>query len=303
MATKKGGPVKKSKSKKKKRKVYESKKTMFRELFEILMYGLSLLIFCKGYAWQNFQIPTPSMENTLLIGDHITANTFIYRGKSELDKKILPHRDPKRGDVVVFKWPGDERQDWIKRCVGLPGDQFEIISDLIYIDGEPLNEPYPFYKTYSVQGQSDRDPEIAYRPIGYYEMKPGIDNAVYLANQTINMRAIRATTERTLSRYREKDPEVFAKIQQRLRSGDPDRIPEGFYFLMGDNRNRSSDSRDWGMVPREFIEGRAYWVWWSYGEDEGSHEKRGFDLIWSYLRVPITFWYRTHWKETFSLIK
>ena len=118
----------------------------FRELAEVALYGLLLLMFFRVYVFQNFKIPTSSMENTLLIGDHITANTFIFNNSTVLEKKLLPHRDVQRGDVVVFKWPGDERQDWIKRCIGVPGDEFSINLHVPSINGKPLHETYPFFK-------------------------------------------------------------------------------------------------------------------------------------------------------------
>jgi signal peptidase I len=89
----------------------------------------------------------------------------------------------------------------------------------------------------------------------------------------------------------------------RLDSTNSERIPEGFYFVMGDNRNRSFDGRAWGLVPRELLQGRAYWVWWSYGEDEGTHLRTGFDFILTYLRYPVTIWSRTHWRESFRRIR
>lgn len=290
-------------TKKNKREIYEPKRSNIREIFEILMYGLALLIFCKGFIWQNFQIPTPSMENSLLIGDHITANTFVFKGGPSWEKAIFPFREVQRGDVVVFKWPGDARQDWIKRCVGLPGDRFELISDRVYIDGDPLKEVYPYYKTLPPENRSDRDPDNKNRPMGYDTMKPGIETAQFLRHESVSMETIRRNTLRNLTLYKDIDPNAYRRVVDRLNSGDKDTIPEGFYFMMGDNRNRSMDSRSWGLVPREFVQGRAYWIWWSYGEEENSHKRKGLDLIWSYVRVPFRFFTHTRWDQTFKLIK
>ena len=297
--------IKKNKSSKSKHETptaAQPKKDFFREIFEIAMYGLCLLLFFKSFSWQNFQIPTSSMENTLLIGDHITANTFMFKNAGPIERTLFPFRDVKRGDVIVFKWPGNVKQDWIKRCIGLPGDRFELKMDRVFINDEPLEEPYPFYKV-SRKYESDRDPEIGYRPRGYYSLKPGLEHAEERTNVSLDMRRIRAKTKEKLALYRKLDPEIYRNLIERLENGPMDTIPEGFYFMMGDNRNRSMDSRSWGLVPKELIQGRAYFCWWSYGEDESSHELTGFPLIWSYLRVPFTFWSRTHWQETFSRIK
>ena len=278
-------------------------RNIFREIVEILMYGLSLLIFCKGFVWQNFQIPTPSMENTLLIGDHITANTMIFRNASAIEKKLFPFRDIKRGDIVVFKFPGGVRDDYIKRCIGVPGDRLEIISDRVYVNpDEPLQEQYTYYKKPMYSG-TDRDPDNRYFPLGYHETEPGLEHAEYPPNQNFKVSTIRSKTLRSLARHKKYDPETYHRLVERLKSTEPGIIPEGFYFMMGDNRNRSYDSRSWGLVPKEYVQGKAFFRWWSYGEDEDSHKLKGWDLIWSYLRVPFTFWTRTHWEESFTFIK
>lgn len=280
----------------------------FREIAEIIFYGLTILIFLKGYVWQNFQIPTKSMENTLLIGDHITANTFIFKKSSKFERAILPFRDIRRGDVLVFKFPGEDRQDWIKRCIGIPGDKFEMHAQRLYINNEPVPQPFAYYKDNRLK--HDRDPDNRNFPLNFDTQLPGIENAEpgMVESQSHTVPELIARTRQTLSsrpftNYRERDPEGFKKILERLESAPEGVIPPGFYVMMGDNRNFSMDSRAWGMVPKELVEGRAYWIWWSYGEDEGSHEKQGLDLILSYLRVVWRFATHTHFSRTFDLIR
>lgn len=280
----------------------------FREIAEIAFYGLTILIFMKGFVWQNFQIPTKSMENTLLIGDHITANTFMFKNASAFEKAIFPFRDIRRGDVVVFKYPGEDRQDWIKRCMGLPGDRFEIKADQLYINGERIDQPFAYFKKPYME--NDRDPDNKNYPLNFETDVPGIANANpdYFGSTFVDVEDLKAKTRRTLTfrpftNYKKRDKELFNKILQRLDAAPAGVIPEGFYMMMGDNRSYSQDSRAWGMVPIELIEGRAFWIWWSYGEDENSHTKEGGDFIMSYVRVIWRFFTYTHFDRTFDLIR
>jgi signal peptidase I len=174
----------------------------------------------------------------------------------------------------------------------------------VIINGQPLEEEYPFYKTMG----STRDPDNDNFPLHYDTDKPGLANGRYVDERSWDLNYIKRRTAGYLnSVYKNLDRETYNRVMDRLLTPSEDgveRIPEGFYLMLGDNRNNSQDSRYWGLVPRELIEGRAYFVWWSYGEDEGSHKLEGFDLVWSYIRIPIyTFWTRTHWEETFTLIK
>jgi len=291
------------------------KKGFFRDWFEVVMYGLALLMFLKGFVFQNFQIPTKSMENSLLIGDHLMANKFMF-GHTQWDweEKILPHREIQRGDVVVFKYPRDVRQDYIKRCIGLPGEQFQIIKDQVYIDGEPIDESYTYYKQRT--DGPDRDPENRFRPLYYDELNPGLGQGYHYPRNNnfvrvdANTRTVLGETLRSFQDFQTsphpKERAFYDQLKQfvvEYETGGKATIPEDFYIMMGDNRNLSADSRFWGLVPRAYVEGRAYFVWWSYGEDENSHMLRGWDLIMSYARVPLTFWTRTHWKESWRRIK
>lgn len=290
-----------------KKKEDENPKGVVRELLEVAFFGLTILIFFVTYVWQNFQIPTSSMENSLLIGDHITGNTYIFKAKNEWEKKLFPFRDIKRGDVVIFSSILNPKQSWIKRCVGVPGDRVEVVDGKFYLEGELMDEPYAFYR--DVQRGEERGMETNFYPADYFTLKPGLSNAEVMPSyRGFGDRHLTVSDLRERAMYHLRDmekwnPEAFKRISDRMYSGPPDRIPEGFYFLMGDNRNNSQDSRFWGLMPHELIHGRAYFVWWAYGEDKGTHELQGKDFIMSYLRVVWRFWYRTHWNETFRLIK
>ena len=285
---------------------YEYHKSGFREVVEVLLYGLALLMFFRVFVFQNFQIPTSSMENNLLIGDHITANMFVFKNSGTLDRALLPFRDVKRGDVIVFKYPGNEREDWIKRCIGVPGDSFQIIQDEVFINNKSLEETYQFYKPH--RGRDDRDKENSYYPLGFETDKPGlINNPNTRPGQVVTLSSVLERTKNTLQeRYvgqRDMSKEDYERVMSRLEAGDGQTIPDGFYLMMGDNRNFSHDSRAWGLVPEELVQGRAWLIWWSYGEEVDSHLKKGGEKIMSYIKVPITFWTRTHWSRCFDLIK
>ena len=121
----------------------KKKKSLFREYLEAAIIALILALFIRAFVIQAFKIPSGSMKPTLLIVDHILVNKFIYGIKAPfVDRYIMPIKKPKRGDVVVFKWPRDEKKDFIKRVVGIEGDTIEIKNDVLYVNGEKIKKAY-----------------------------------------------------------------------------------------------------------------------------------------------------------------
>lgn len=119
------------------------KKTVFREYFEAIFIAILLALFIRTFVVQAFKIPSGSMLPTLLIGDHLLVNKFIYGIRVPFTGKVLiPVKDPHQGDVVVFRFPKDRSIDYIKRVIGTPGDMVEIKNKKVYINGEPINDPH-----------------------------------------------------------------------------------------------------------------------------------------------------------------
>jgi len=122
------------------------KKSLFREYLEAAIIAIFLALFIRAFVVQAFKIPSGSMEPTLLIGDHIIVNKFIYGIKAPfINKNIIPISEPKRGDIIVFIYPVDKEKDFIKRVIGLPGEQIEIKSKKIFINGELFDDPFGVY--------------------------------------------------------------------------------------------------------------------------------------------------------------
>ncbi len=192
------------------RKQSESKtgKSFWRENFEAIIIAVILALLIRTFVVQAFKIPSGSMLETLQIGDHILVNKFIYGTRVPFTNlKLLPVRKPERGDIIVFKYPVDEKRDFIKRVIGIPGDVMEIRDKIVYVNGRELaDDEYVIY----------RDDNII----------PG----------------------------------------QRDNFG-PETVPEDSYFMMGDNRDGSFDSRFWGYVKEEEILGKALIIYWSWDRD------------------------------------
>lgn len=182
----------------------------FRDTIEAIVVALLLAFVIRAFIVQAFKIPSGSMLETLQIGDHLLVTKFAYDVRlpsnvwlDTTDGKVLfKVSDPKRGDIIVFKFPEDETKDYIKRVIGLPGDTIELRDKVVYINGEPLDEPYV------------RHTKLDNMPIR--------DNF------------------------------------------GPYTVPEGSYFMLGDNREGSFDSRWWGPVKREKIVGKALIIYWSW---------------------------------------
>ncbi len=188
-------------------------KSVFREYAEAIVVAAILALFIRTFVVQAFKIPSGSMKNTLLVGDHLLVNKFLYGTHIPFTNIILmPIRDPKRGDIIVFKYPEDESKDFIKRVIGTPGDVVQIIAKKVYINGKPIPEPYTIYH----------------------------------------------------------DDQILPKSMDAKDNFGPIFVPPRKYFMMGDNRDRSHDSRFWGFVDESKIIGKAMVLYWSWDGDGSS---------------------------------
>ena len=191
------------------------RKSTAREYFESICVAVILALFVRTFIVQAFKIPTGSMENNLLIGDHLLVNKFVYAPTvTGLERALLPIDPIARGDIIVFKYPEEPERDFIKRVIGLPGDTLELRNKRVYINGTMLNEPYVHYLVPPDEEGSggEFDVRVQYGPVT---------------------------------------------------------VPAAHYFMMGDNRDNSQDSRYWGFMPQEYIKGRALFVYFSFGEETG----------------------------------
>ena len=196
------------------------------DFLESLLVTILLVLFGTTFVVQAFKIPSQSMEPTLLVGDHLLVNKFIFEGTGAWYEKFLPYRPVRRGDIIVFRFPYDDHAHYVKRVIGLPGERLRITNQQLYIDESPVAEPYAYHDL------------TAYDPMS--ENFPPADQ--------FTARGLR--------------PEWARQIGNYLRGGELV-VPPDRYFVMGDNRNSSLDSRYWGFVDRRAIIGRPILVYWS----------------------------------------
>ena len=198
-----------------------------KEYVEAFAVALVLALFIRAFVVQAFKIPSGSMLETLQIGDHLLVNKFLYGIKMPFTDSILVQvSDPKFQDIIVFEYPEDPDKDFIKRIIGLPGDTIEIRDKEVFRNGEKLSEPYIQH----------------------------VDSTVYPSLENILHRKIGQGEY-----FKVKDPHQFKRDTM-----PPLTVPEGQYFVMGDNRDSSHDSRWWGFVKREAIKGKAFILYWSW---------------------------------------
>jgi signal peptidase I len=187
------------------RKSKKGKKSLLREYTEIIIVAVLLALFVRTFFAQAFRIPSESMENTLLVGDFLFANKLVYGAKIPFVHKWLPAiRKPRPGDIIIFKYPGDEKTPYIKRCVAVAGQTVELKGSTLYVDGVPQSEEYTKYS---------RGPDM---------------------------------------------PRTFGPVT----------VPEGHVFMMGDNRDNSSDSRVWGPLDMDLIMGKAMFIYFSWNSQK-----------------------------------
>ncbi len=196
-----------------------------RSLISMVVVAMFLLTFVV----QPFRIPSESMERTLLVGDFLLVNKMIYAPGGWF-ARLLPYRDVARGDVIVFRFPLDPSDYVVKRVIGLPGDHIHLANGTVYRNGEPLKEPYAVYE------QAYRDAFRDQFPSGMYT-DPGVDTHWWL--------------------------EMRRNVARHGGPGGDLLVPAGNYFVLGDNRNHSRDSRYWGFVPRANVIGRPFVIYFS----------------------------------------
>ncbi|MQA31084.1 MAG: signal peptidase I [Luteitalea sp.] len=229
------------------------RKSTLREYFESIVIAVILALFIRTFVVQAFKIPTGSMENNLLIGDHLLVNKFVFGpSASAIERTLLPIGAIERGDVVVFKYPEEPDRDFIKRVIGLPGDTVELRAKKVHINGTPLDEPYV-----------------------HFIDAPRSDSDVY----------------------------EVTSFDVRERYG-PVTVPANQYFVMGDNRDNSQDSRYWGFLPRDYVKGRALVIYWSYdaGREDAQAEGAGA-AVRRLGSVFVHFFTRTRWDRMLHQIR
>jgi signal peptidase I len=218
------------------------RKSTVREYFESIVIAVILALFVRTWVVQAFKIPTGSMENNLLIGDHLLVNKFVFGPTIGAERAVLPVRDIKRGDIIVFKYPIEPERDFIKRVIGLPGDTIELKAKKVYVNGQPLDEPYVHFLT------SSEGAEVT----------------------SLNVR------------------ENYGPVT----------VPDDQYFVMGDNRDNSQDSRYWGYLPRSYVKGKAMMIYWSYEADQDDLADDSFGATVARIFSVVThFFTKTRWER------
>ncbi len=225
------------------------KKSTLREYFESIVIAVVLALFIRTFVVQAFKIPTGSMENNLLIGDHLLVNKFVF-GPTEtrLERALLPIGTIKRSDIIVFKYPEEPDRDYIKRVIGLPGETVEVREKKVYINSKALDEPYV-----------------------HFLQPPAATSELH----------------------------EVTSFDVRERYG-PVTVPADHYFMMGDNRDNSQDSRYWGFLPRENIKGKALVIYWSYEAEREDYQDEGAGAtLKGFVSVFAHFFTRTRWDRMF----
>ena len=249
-------------------------KSVWREYFESAVVTVIMALFGMTFIVQAVKVPTGSMQNTITIGDHLLVNKFVFAPGESFP--VLPQRVVRRGDIIVFKCPGNKYEpsndesptnkpiftNYVKRVIGLPGDRLRIEGRNVFVNDELLLEHHVEAMDYNDQAPL--------KPLTTEPRKPGESYDVY---------------------YRPNFVEDNYPIFTEEGDGRQITIPPNNYFVMGDNRNNSLDSRFWGFVPRDLIIGRAMFVYWSY--DESAFRSN----------FLVDFFANTRWSRTGTMVK
>lgn len=233
-----------------KKKKEKKDQGIFREYFELITEVLVFVFFIMTFLLMSEVIPTGSMKNNLLIGDHLLLNRVAYLPhKTLFDRLLFPPNDIRRGSIVAFKAPPEMDKQYVKRVIALPRERIRIEQGQVYINDRPLSEPW--ITNNSVFNENN--------------------NALYFT--------------------------VHGNYPERT-------VPDGHYFVMGDNRNNSLDSRSWGFLPGEYVLGKPWRIYWSYESTSEDYLTPGIKhKIRGIFRTIKNFFRKTRWERTFLKIR
>jgi signal peptidase I len=233
-------------------------------LAAVLVSGLFIITF----VIQAFEIPSGSMENTLLIGDHVFVDRLTPALKAGYLGPLLPYKPVRHGDIVVFVHPATPDMYVVKRIIGLPGDRIHLHEGVVYRNGEPLKESY-----------------------------------ILKASGEESLRAFRDEFPKYPAPALREVPSEWTLLMRASTRGEDLVVPEGDYFGMGDNRNNSLDSRFWGFIPRENIVGRPLFVYWSFITPETQPERSLAERAGFLLHIVIHFFDQTRWRRMLHVVR
>ena len=238
--------------------------------YEALASICSVLVvglFILTFLGQNFLIPSGSMEKTLLIGDHVLVDRITLAPPAKW-MPLVHYRDPRRNDIVVFLKPGEPDLHLVKRCIGVPGDHIHLRDGIVYVNGVPQDQPHA-------------EPTTPDNHQDFLDEFPSVPPAVEFG----------ATEGWSV------------EFPSHIENGDLV-VPPGKFFMMGDHRHNSLDSRYWGFVPRENIEGRPLFNYWSFKTSGNQYQRTGIGNTVAWLgHVALHFFTDTRWKRTLNLVR
>jgi signal peptidase I len=229
-----------------------------------LLGTVVIAVFVITFIVQAFQIPSPSMENTLLVGDYLLVNKLCY-GRGSAADYFMPYRRVRRGDIVVFHYPVNPAQHFVKRVIGVPGDRVRLVNKQVLVNGVPLKETYVRFSRPANDLFRDSFPRL--------DVAPG------------------------------ETPEWWLQLRKLVEDGQLI-VPQGHYFVMGDNRDDSYDSRYWGLVPQDNIIGRPLLIYWSVQGPEGDamvSSSMG-DKLYHFAYAITHIFQITRWNRTLRLV-
>jgi signal peptidase I len=230
-----------------------------------LLTTVVIAIFVITFVVQAFQIPSESMENTLLIGDYLLVDKLRYGGDG-FWARVMPYRLVQRGDIIVFHYPVNPSEHFVKRVVGIPGDRIRLVNRELYVNGAPQRERYVRYSAAMHDTFRDEFPRLNI-------VVPGLEGA------------------------------WWEQMKKLVEDGQLI-VPESHYFVLGDNRDESLDSRYWGFVPKENIVGRPLMIYWSVQDVDSDirGENTSSEKLFHFAYALTHVFKITRWDRTFRIV-